>query len=117
MTRDELIAALEAATGPDRALDQAIWAVIAGWSYPLVGAAVYDFAQNGANYTESVEAAITLVPEGEGWEIDFGPNSTSAKPDVIWWCASVGIEDATASTPAIAVCIAALKAGAVTCNT
>lgn len=105
MTRDELIAALEAATGPAWALDQAIWAIIAGWSYPLRGAGSYDFSENGANYTESIDAALTLVPEGCFWQLDA--TGEAAVYDMEHYA-----KEARHKTPAIALCIAALKAGA-----
>ena len=129
MTRDELITALEAAAGPDRELDAEVWLVADPVAYNrkcsfrgmVYAGTVFSAKEKRAwtkraaahyapAYTASIDAALTLVPDGDGWGIDFGPNSTFAKPDVFWWSASVGAEDAEGATPAIALCIAALKA-------
>jgi hypothetical protein len=108
MTREELIAALEAATGPSRELDAAIFSHLYGWSYPLVGAAVHDFRENGAAYTASIDAALTLVPDGCEAVI-----WTAGGADVFPATPGLRAYDAThAATPAIALCIAALRARA-----
>ena len=101
-----LIARLERATGPDRELDNAIWALLgqplpddpAGWP-PL--------------YTASLDAAMTLLPKGEDWaewSIGFGFIGGQARARI--WIGdelSDGQKNVGA-TPAIALCIAALKA-------
>lgn len=75
MTRDELIAALEKATGPNRELDAAI-ARIAGWGCvmrdPQADHNWYCWRKEYRSgvwiplslYTASIDAALTLVPEG-----------------------------------------------------
>ncbi len=83
----ELIVRLEAATGRDPALNQDIQRAINGGRRAL---AVPD-------YTGSVDAALTLVPEGCGW-LAMGN------------AAKVGRCPAHGATPAIALCIAALRA-------
>lgn len=130
MTLAELIAALEQATGPDRAVDFWCW----WW-----GKASHDGTQpdrdyiaanirrnDAPRYTASIDAALTLVPrmiapttpakqwpatvdlrrhdDGRGWA---AVRATDATPD--------GADDelfaeANANTPALALCIAALKA-------
>lgn len=117
----ELIAALEGATGPSRELEAAI-ALALGWEriHPCRtvgntgawrtpgGHLVYDFPA----YTASLDAALTLVPEGWGWSADC----TSPKPYFRLWLYENGPscqdQDAEGATPAIALCIAALKARA-----
>lgn len=129
MTKDELIAALEAATGPSRELDYAIdecvglpanfcgkkvkrWKpATAGdyWNCMTADGYVHFNAKGCAKFSASIDAALTLVPEG-------------------WWAKTVRGEDGhgyaaistdssaikfrcdRAATPAIALCIAALRA-------
>jgi len=56
-------------------------------------------------YTTSIDAAVTLVPEGMAWtagcEPDFTPFARLWEHDLVW-----------ASTPALALCAAALRARA-----
>jgi hypothetical protein len=116
----DLIEKLGKATGPDWRLDHAIFAHVRGWTLPLAGAAFQEFAdltrEHGrTNYTASIDAAMTLVPDG--WQVDnwfIGTdkssrldlrNLTSAKPLPL----EMGAHDHSA---AIALCIAALKARA-----
>ena len=96
----DLIARLEAAEGPDPRLDREI-AVIQG-GYKEVG---------WPAYTTSMDAALTLVPEGHTYSFihrigEYPEASVAAQPDAGFWSAVV----ATAATPALALCIAALKA-------
>lgn len=99
----DLIARLEAATGPDRDLDFAIAAAV-GWPDSPHS------HQHARRYTEHLDAARSLVPEGWDWSVDgFGKSARgrgylySPYPD----CEEV---EAEAATPAIALCIAALRA-------
>lgn len=95
---DELIERLEKATGPDRELDIAICAAL--------GKTRLDPGfQTAPAYTDSLDAALTLVPEGLGWIISRHDNGGA------YW-AEVGDEpwQYTGATPAIALCIPALKA-------
>jgi hypothetical protein len=98
-----LIARLEAATGPDRAIDWAIWQSIWGeYSHPL---------DNYALFTQSLDAALTLVPEG--WRTDTVYQSLDRRR----WTWALRIERGVgtagnAPTPALALVIAALKARA-----
>lgn len=118
-----LIERLETATGPDRGLDAEI-AVASGWArnhdgvayrlHPYIVGAFIDDANAGCMHTcprfsASIDAALTLVPEGWDWGIGAmagkgfallaKPNST--KP---------GVTVTNIATPALAICIAALKA-------
>lgn len=60
------------------------------------------------HYTTSIDAALTLVPDGWNWHLitEFdGINAAVFPPGN-----AVDYPDVTASTPALALCIAALKA-------
>ena len=98
MTREKLIAWLEAATRQDRAIDGAVHDMM---PKPKV--------VEPLRYTSSIDAALTLVPAG--WHVSHA-----------YWGASrahfnltkeMGVfAEGRAPTPALALCIAALKAGA-----
>lgn len=123
MTHQELIAALEKATGPDRELGNEVL-FACGWRMeedgPRPDPSLYWIAPNGEEFidgdqpdpTASIDAAMTLVPEG-------------------WYCVGVlrdnegewvprlrqnkrGLLSAHANHPqlSIALCIAALRARA-----
>ncbi len=109
----DLIARLEAAEGPDRGLDAEI-ARLKGYEVHdklWVRVTSYDGHEKGAlsplpHYTASIDAALTLVPEGWGWS--FGQTPTD---EGVEYHAQVNWEPIVAGgTPAIALCIAALKA-------
>lgn len=108
MTAEQLIAALEAADGARYVLDQAIAKLVL--PADILARVV------PPPYTVSIDAALTLVPEGWRWSLDwtqrphyqdcgradlYAPGSGIKPPDVC---------DVYAATPAIALCIAALKA-------
>lgn len=105
----DLIEKLEKATGPDRKLDGAIAkAVGAEHGYRefvhLESRSYSIHDEIARHYTASIDAALTLVPEPWAWEIywDNGCELSLPPPgDKIF---------VTAVTPAIAICIAALKA-------
>lgn len=106
MTIDELIADLEKATKPCERLDKAIHRVVAPDNpYPYYC----------PRYTSSIDQAVTLVPKGAPWLIEsWPPSPTRTVTSDAAVCAAVYIgEDrycSDASTPAIALCIAALEA-------
>jgi hypothetical protein len=117
----DLIALLEAATRPDSDLDKRVFAYVDGWSYPLVGAAIQEFKERmrwdgETRYTASLDAALTLVPEG--WEWAAGADLRLFHGAAAW--ARVfpvgeqqrGTGNCLAAAPALALCIAALKARA-----
>jgi hypothetical protein len=132
MAHNDLIARLEAATGPDRELDAAIAQAVGfvlrlpeqsegperlpdvkRWYHPD-GHAVgwYEGSdQFPSYYTASIDAALTLMPEGSLWNVsDYGDRRPGVFLAVIM---GTGLDAlAVASTPALAIGIAALRAQA-----
>lgn len=108
----ELIERLEKATGLDRELDALIGA--------FVDAAPIKRVSPGSEwsktvewleylpYTASLDAALTLVPEGWEWQIGGDVPSESGEAHVFG--KGDDIHTAFVDSPAIALCIAALKA-------
>lgn len=93
---DDLIERLEKATGSDRELDAEIMmARYAGGKWP---------SGQVRRYTDTIDCALKLVPEG--WRSLRFERTRST-----YGCFLDGI-DTNAATPAIALCIAALKAHA-----
>lgn len=127
---NDLIERIEAASGPDREIDCAIGVAIGRfftlppkWEGGPVG-----YGYRGADgeerhpghggdqlvprYTESVDAALTLVPEGRSWELTQVV-SEGISIAFIWNMFEAGEGDsAEAATPALALCAAALKSRA-----
>lgn len=121
MTREQLIAALEAATGPSRELDVAIVYAL----YPDIGPYAahcagdppifwFDpyYKQECPLFTASIDAALSLVPEG--WRVYALQQFTV---DTAKWACGLDMRYGPgqvlvreAPSPAIALCIAALKA-------
>ena len=120
---DNLIRRLEKAIGPDRELDVAIVYAL----YPNIGQyqpqCVGDDPifwhepyrkQPAPRFTESVDAAMTLIPKGAFWELNYSPTAFDRLDGRIF-IAGVGSIDRGPSTgarspsPAIALCIAAFK--------
>lgn len=114
----------EAATGPDRELDGEI-ALASGWTFvKMKGDAQPYWRKPGVTdyfsrersgpprYTESLDSALTLVPEGMEWLVRTpSKNAISNKTQ---FYANVGnqVGEAHAETAALALCAAALKARA-----
>jgi hypothetical protein len=98
MTREQLIAALEKATGPAFELDRAItkWAYEGGGYMPSMP----------NPFTSSIDAALTLVPKGWEWVLDGGTGMSR----VCFLKKNEPAIDLTASTPALAICMASIKA-------
>ena len=104
----ELIARIEAATGPDREIDRAIMELLC-----LAPDYAADWGGRGFErpapfaYTASIDAALTLVPDGhDKWAVS-GRNAAvvqSSNKEV------THAEWMYAATPALALCAAALKA-------
>lgn len=126
MTIEELIARLEAATGPCRELDVAISVAVGRDDETTLlrytngtekrvptSRNCWGGQVDSPRYTASIDAALTLVPEGFCWEVRKG-----YVPEATVW--QIGCEydegsgrtlpHAQAPTPAIALCIAALRA-------
>lgn len=114
----DLIAKLERATASDRALDSSIKLGFAaclfaagatkGDAVRILGGDLY---ADPMPYTSSLDAALTLVPEGHGWILDF---MDPYEPD-----AAVGSQvcsrdhgDPEPKNPALMLCVAAMKARA-----
>lgn len=107
----ELIGRLERCAGPDRELDVGIAAAIFG-SYQFFGDErrfwINGSWESAPNSTGSMDAAISLVPRPMCW--NGGEVNEDDQP---WACItdSEGADyAATAATPILALCIAALKA-------
>lgn len=108
MTREELIKAIEAASGPSRELDREV-AFAVGWKRsPYSGDWV---APNGdprnapSYFTGSVDAALSLVPEGRVWSVGCivkGPGYVAVLDN--------DGRSHRGATPALALCAAALRA-------
>ena len=105
---NELTTRIEAATGPDRALDYDI-AYLTGIYFRNGGKALA--------YTASIDAALTLVPEG--WRLanlsQYDPGDAKSTCSLVRMEAGYGAlvknrRWAVAATPALALCIAALRA-------
>lgn len=129
----ELIERLEKATGPDRTLDCRIHAAHIGGEFVVVGRPTYiperyfanpnpeinwigyDLLNVSPAYTSSIDAALTLVPNDLP---AMAQRSIAPDPH----CALIGrpsklpgkpsVWRGNGATPAIALCIAALKARA-----
>jgi len=97
MTSDlaDLIARLERAEGPDCELDCAIYAF------------VFVAQDNPPPYTGSVDAALSLLPRNAFVEMSFGGGRAYAEvnPDM-----PENTGEGVAAIPALALCIAALRA-------
>ncbi len=114
-----LVERLEKATKNSHQLNQEIFALVQGWSYPLHGAALEEWEstlkETGlVSYTSSIDAAMTLVPEGwsNWWMIARGAAGVTAAelrkyPDI--GTKYDEVQASSYSTP-IAICIAGLKA-------
>lgn len=110
----DLIERLEKASGPDRALDNDIWALL---DQPLPD----DPVDCPLHYTASIDAALTVIPAGWWPDIELLPG---ANPTVTLWnkgsrfyaSPEFSVDNCNldgdwlgASAP-IAICIAAIKA-------
>jgi hypothetical protein len=110
----DLIERLEKATGPDRDLDLAI--AIAVWGRPGVlvskqdepGGPIYDYTY--WEYTGSIDAARTLVPDYNGESLDWLVGYDDDCPMATVFTHHGHREWHPGFDPAIALCIAALKA-------
>lgn len=117
---DDLIARVERATGPDRALDAEI-AIAAGWTFHKDS--LFDFwrapgdEEHGEplTFTGSVDAAMTLLgPPGHPlWTVTINGRSHGRR-GMSWWAEvtvpSREFQGDSHYRPALALCAAALKA-------
>lgn len=121
-----LVGRLEKLTGPDRELDLAIDIVVRPTEYsqevrdgkPIGAAASWYTDEEVPPYSRSIDAAMTLVPEGFAVDVcKFSSGKSNArlwtgeflKPDQKF--STLDLPNLPA-TPAIALCIAALRARA-----
>lgn len=127
MMTDELIAKLEAASGPDVELDGRIYCAINRLVFKSIrpdGSNVhFEIDERGVHtmvtphpFTASLNAALALVPEGWGWAIDH-PSIQLAKRITNGAVVQAEVYDGKgliiavrAPTPALALCIASMKA-------
>ena len=103
----ELARRCEDAEGPDRNLDAMI-------HFAIKNGIGCGMAQDAPAYTSSLDAAMTLVPEGCDGMLGVPP--ARRKCNQIWaqvWDARKGQSrnESVGSTPALALCSAALRAG------
>lgn len=112
---EELIARLEATDHGDRDLDDAIHTAVGGKDPPPEGAlwrhTVYTLSAPW--FTTSIDAALTLVPELPRRSINVALEDRGEAVAVVTWdgepCHAVGRAH---NQPALALCIAALRARA-----
>lgn len=98
---EELIARIEAASGPDRELDKAVQTAIDGFEHA-------DHLSNKL-FTGSVDAALMLVPDGFDWTLGHTNGGLTIHAEV----GGRGDEYMRfGATPALALCAAALRARA-----
>jgi len=122
MMRD-LIVRLEAATGPDRELDGAVWCAAYGYhdlgwdgagqryEAPATGMGMlHQYARDIRPYTASLDAALTLVPEGSSWSVGNNSGAIVVCNGGISSGAWGYVDGSDAKSPALALCIAALRA-------
>ncbi|MCA3700607.1 MAG: hypothetical protein IOB84_12595 [Brevundimonas sp.] len=113
----DLIARLEAATGPDRTLDAYTKAAVEGFD-PIGKTRTEVKMFTGPahelvlEYTVSIDAALTLVPEGADVEVYFSPRERPHRRGCVVLTIGRQVYEASAVTPALAVVIAALRARA-----
>jgi len=124
MTLSDLITKLENADGPDREIDLEIYRLKidpdAKWFGPKTAGHVTDpnaedYCKPLPRYTESIDAAITSIPEGsEYYRAHINTVSLWCHAEVVYesesWTKDVDNFYSSHKSTAIALCIAALKA-------
>lgn len=94
MDLNELADRVEALAGPDREVDDAIASARADWSGDIVT----------LDYTASLDAAMTLIPEGYDWILGHTNSGLTIHAEV------GDREQVFGATPAIALAAACLRA-------
>jgi len=112
---DELLERLEAGDGPSWELDAEL-ALLIGYAdcrppdknsqHRLPIENQYGHGFYPSDYTSSIDAALTLVPEGGGIDIEIDSSGFTEVGIVM----PQDVACAASRTPALAICIAALKA-------
>jgi hypothetical protein len=101
-TLEELALRCEQATGPDRESDVAIYDAL------FTKAGDFDTAYVAKCYTASLDAAMSLVPEGQDFRVQRFNGGCRA---VAWIAArNVGYDGEHPASPALALCAASLRA-------
>lgn len=106
-----LIERLEKTTGADRQLDADVHVAVVGGRVPVI------LDHYPPHYTHSVDAAVTAVPEGWAWFVEWIGGQFSEGDARVWvpsqrtqGLPAENFDVRAAANPAIALCIAALKA-------
>jgi len=131
MTHDDLIAALEKATGPNRELDVAIWEAVdpaivrrvrqdaralspkGSSDADLARAERSRLAKMATAYTASLDAAMTLIPHVEPrthWHLQAYPHGCYSATVSDTYPVGTHYGGQHMTSPALALCIAAMKA-------
>jgi hypothetical protein len=115
----ELAERVEKASGPDRELDQEICRAVGPCKYQPDGTWItyfeggYSHSINPLPVTASLDAAMTLVPDGYGFQAKlYSESSNESEADVWKGCDYDPIHSAEAANPALALTAAALRARA-----
>lgn len=116
---NELAAACERASGPDRDIDSLIKEAIGdSWDYSADWGPRENCRPVGKAYTALLDAALAIVPHGYHWQIGNGveadgPFAAEYIDQPYAWCSREPTgELVSAATPALALCAAALRARA-----
>lgn len=134
-TMNDLIERIEAASGPDREIDREIM-LSSGYRYEQRdigcryedGSVALDWvyveiktdkwrSTHPLSFTSSIDAALTLVPEGFEWSLEYqAGHHVSSDGECMVAIAKLGDPcrdwESTSATPALALCAAALKSRA-----
>jgi len=115
MTTPDLLTRLEKATGPDRELDEDLarelgWETVMQWNGLVWKSPSGNTGYTPPRFSSSIDEALSLVPEGAiKWSVSGGLDGM--------WGATVDMgvvglicADFKGHTPALALCIAALRA-------
>lgn len=103
---DELLERLREATGPNFDLECAI--------FKAIGGSRFEYDAPPPNYTASIDTALTLVPQEQSSNFEVCLEQHKRRTRT-WWSVIIGHFNfgawtAEHSSPAIAICIAALSA-------
>jgi hypothetical protein len=114
----DLAEIVERASVPDRRLDFDIWSVVTEpTGFPALGEPeatrtqwFYTWKDHDGfpRYTESVDAAMTLVPEGIKWKVGWGYSDKG--PTLVGWAGVGSPRIYEAASPAAALTAACLRA-------
>lgn len=119
MTFLEIAERCEQATGPDRESDVAIHTAVTtfeprvggvGWPAGELVVPAFPGWEPLPAYTASLDAAITLVPEG--FDVHFYLERRGGSSAIVTSTKALGLARVFAATPALAICTAALRARA-----